>query len=123
MLVASVGCGKKLNQATGKVTFEDGAPVKGGIVVFDGRDAKPPVSMRGIIQEDGNYTMGTQSDHDGVTEGTFKVLITPKRPPTEQIPKDWPPFDLSYSLYNKTPFTVTIKPGKNVNDFQVKRKK
>ena len=53
----------KTYKVSGKVTFEDGTPVKFGRVEF--YQPEQDVSARGTIREDGTFVIGTETLDDG----------------------------------------------------------
>src|SRR5579859_5968725 len=96
LLLAAAGCGGGQYPVRGKVTFEDGSPVTGGMVVFESKDAQPAVTARGAIQADGTYTLGTHKSDDGVPPGVYRVLLAPPAPEELTRRKPKPPFEERY---------------------------
>lgn len=71
-----VGCSDKkfkTHKVNGKVTFENGDPVKYGRVEFyqPGQD----VTARGTLREDGTFTLGTETVDDGAVAGEHQVVV------------------------------------------------
>ncbi|MDR0869938.1 MAG: hypothetical protein LBN39_04015 [Planctomycetaceae bacterium] len=85
MLLA--GCGGKA-QVTGKVTFDDGAPLTNGEVRFEAGN----YLATGKIQSDGSYRLSSVGENDGVVNGSYKVSVVameeivtdPNKLPAEQ---------------------------------------
>lgn len=83
-LLFAVGCGTGKISASGKVSM-NGAPVVGGSLTFapiasdDSKEAGKPAS--GKVNQDGTFTLGTDSAADGVTPGRYRILYSP--PPYE----------------------------------------
>ena len=70
LLLATIGCGNNMH-VSGKVRFEDGSPLKTGIVVFSSQK----YVAKGPIQPDGSYTIGSLKSNDGLPPGEYKVYI------------------------------------------------
>lgn len=119
---------RELHPVAGKVTIRDAGHLAGGQINFFEIDEADPsgegerVSAKGNIGLDGTFRMGTYQDDDGVPKGRFKVLVTPPRPPNpENPPEVWPPFNVRYARYDKTPLEVTVVPGANRFDLELQR--
>jgi hypothetical protein len=119
--LASAGCGGDLNSVSGKVTFEDGTPVTGGMVVFESKDAKPAVTARAPIESDGSYRIGTRKPGDGAPAGVYRVLISlpPPDDPRGRFAK--PPFDARYTDFSTSGLECEVKSGSNDFPIQLKR--
>ena len=75
------GCGKGMRSVEGDVTFKDGQPLKGGMVIFEPMNPQAQnISPRGDIGEDGKFQMSTFAAGDGVPEGQYRVYLTPPLP-------------------------------------------
>ena len=73
VLTAMTGCGNGLVDLRGKVTFsDDDSPLTTGYVYLDDGQTL----ARGKINADGTYTVGTNSDKDGLAPGNYRVYIT-----------------------------------------------
>ncbi len=70
-----LGCSGKIKTypVTGKVTFEDGSPVKFGQIEF--QSSQHPITARGKIQRDGTFMLGTYAETDGAVAGEHSVVI------------------------------------------------
>ena len=79
MALMLAGCGKddrlRTYEATGRVTFGDGAPLEGGTIIFESVDH--PVTARSPIELDGSFVLGTHESDDGAVAGKHKVAILP----------------------------------------------
>lgn len=74
ILVLATGCsssGEPTYPVKGKVTYK-GKPLTSGSVMFAPLTGPPAM---GIIDAEGNYTLGTYSDGDGAVAGPHKVAI------------------------------------------------
>ena len=81
ILAGVVGCGSgpKLYPVHGKVVYPDGSPMKGGAVIFEPIDSSVKVTARGYIgNEDGTFTLTTQTEGDGAPVGQYRVMIRGK---------------------------------------------
>ena len=93
--VPIMGCGSSgpaKAPVTGKVTHK-GQPVTGGTLTFapmasaDATAGKPGKPATGKIQQDGSYTLGTDSESDGAFVGRHRVLYS--APTTEWETPGW----------------------------------
>jgi hypothetical protein len=66
-----IGCGDHV-KVGGKVVYQDGTPVKAGIVYFED-DVN---SYRGTIQDNGSFRLGRYKDGDGIPKGKYDAYIT-----------------------------------------------
>lgn len=72
LMVLAVGCSKN-QKLGGKVTFsDDNTALDTGTVIFE----SATLLARGTIEKDGTYTVGTESDKDGIPPGEYKVYIS-----------------------------------------------
>jgi hypothetical protein len=65
------GCGHGQVPLSGKVTFQDGKPLKTGVVCF----STGTFMAEGRLNENGEYTVGSLKENDGLPLGTYKVFI------------------------------------------------
>jgi hypothetical protein len=65
------GCGNSQLPLGGKVTFQDGKPLKTGVVCF----STGTFMAEGRLNENGEYTVGSLQDNDGLPPGTYQVYI------------------------------------------------
>ncbi|MCL2120251.1 MAG: hypothetical protein FWH27_17685 [Planctomycetaceae bacterium] len=72
-LALGTGCGGNNQKLIGTVTFsDDGSPLKTGTVVLESNNR----CGRGVIDTNGNFVMGFESEKDGIPKGeTYKVTI------------------------------------------------
>jgi hypothetical protein len=118
--VAGTGCGG-MNSVSGKVAFDDGAPVTGGMLVFESKDKEPAVTARAEIQPDGSYRLGTHKPGDGAPAGVYRVLVAP---PPPQDPRDRfapPPFEERYTDFSTSGLEFEVKSGSNEFPIQLQR--
>lgn len=82
LATALIGCGKGGEVATypvaGTVRYSDGSPLRGGTITFHSPDNKFPT--RGVIDDDGSFTIGTFAVDDGAPAGSYQVSIIPDLP-------------------------------------------
>jgi hypothetical protein len=119
LLVALSGCGSNKYPVTGKVTFKDGTPLPGGLIVFSPVDRTNHTGARAYIESDGTFTLSTDSEGDGSLLGKFKVMI---RPPSQGKGEDDPMskvlmIDKKYLNLDKSGIELEVKPGNN--DFTI----
>src|SRR5688572_32280937 len=69
------GCSGKLNEVTGKVTF-DGRTVAGMEVRFEPKDPGTGTTAIGYTQVDGTYKLHYPGDKTGAPAGEYTVRIT-----------------------------------------------
>jgi hypothetical protein len=66
----------------GKVTFADGSPVRGGIVIFTPLEVEAGRKWRyegaGLIDAKGEYKAGLNGDGAGLVPGEYKVAVQPR---------------------------------------------
>jgi hypothetical protein len=111
LLLGIVGCGRYA-AVHGIVTLDDGTPVASGMVVFESKDADPPISTRGEIQADGSYQLSTNRPGDGVPPGWYCVLVAPPpqnpdKPPIKEV------FHNRYSAFATSGLEFEVKSGSN----------
>lgn len=74
-VAALAGCGRRdLHRVEGVVRFADGAPLTAGRVVLD----YGPQAVHGgwgYVRSDGEFTLGSFAENDGVRAGTVRVVI------------------------------------------------
>ncbi len=76
LILLLAGCGDgipKRYPVEGQVVFEDGTPVKTGIVEFLSADKK--YSATGNIQRDGSFRLTTLRDYDGAIAGEHYCIV------------------------------------------------
>jgi hypothetical protein len=83
LLVAAVagGCSRNVH-ITGKVTYANGQPLKGGQIIF----TDDYCMGRSDIDPNGEYSIHTLRRNDGMPKGTYKVYITGAFGFTEEAP-------------------------------------
>ena len=68
-----IGCGSGQVDVQGRVVFsDDGSPVPGGNIVF----TTSTFQARGILDEQGRFTMGSYGNADGLPPGTYQVGVS-----------------------------------------------
>jgi len=81
VLAGAGGCGSKMYPVQGRVVYKDGRPFPGGQVIFEPEDQEAKFSVRGDIQPDGSFRMGTRKDDDGVPAGRYRAVVIPPPSP------------------------------------------
>lgn len=120
LAIAVVGCGDThppTYPASGTACFEDGTPVRFGVVNLVPDSAGP--SARAKIHSDGKFMLGTFDATDGAPAGQYRVLIVQHLPSPENVqaaPADHEhdqnsTVPLAYSQLESTPLTAEIVPG------------
>ena len=121
MVIASaVGCnrGPQTYSVSGKVVFEDGAPLTTGGVVFSellSTDASG-TNARGAIDAEGNFQLTTFKDNDGALPGKHRFLVRADRDAEDYtkrgiIPR--PVIDERFEDYDTAELEFTIEEGSN----------
>jgi hypothetical protein len=123
-LVILSGCGNPKYPVTGKVLFKDGTPLPpGGMIFFSPVDSSNHTAARAYLEEDGSFTLSTDSEGDGSLLGKFKVSI---KPPPQGRGEDDPKtnthiIDPKYYSGDKSGIELEVKPGKNEFSITVER--
>ncbi|WP_131282331.1 carboxypeptidase-like regulatory domain-containing protein [Blastopirellula marina] len=99
---------------SGKVTYTDGSPVTGGLIIF--ADSEQNISSEGVIESDGSYYMGTYSGDDGVPQGNYQVTIQgfSEYGKQSQIAG-------KFANRERTPLEAKVEGANSSLDFQVER--
>jgi hypothetical protein len=127
---AFVGCGggrHEMVEVSGKVTFDGGPPPAAGTIVFKPKASTPGGpnrSGRARFSTDGNYTVTSFREGDGLAPGEYEVEVSCFSGPPKIGAKD--PFgDVSYIAKEYAPETVSIEESEaSVSiDFDVPLKK
>ena len=132
MTVALLGCGSRHPQtypAGGKVVFQDGSPMPGGMIELEwigedtGKSGKAAPNARAAIGPDGSFRLTTFKEFDGALPGRHRVLV---RPPVVEggILADGQPewaragksiLDPKFEHYESSGLEVTIDEASNDN--------
>jgi hypothetical protein len=109
---AVLGCGgQRLYPVKGKVVFKDGAPLTGGMVVFEMADPEIKVSASGPIRADGTFELGTNRAGDGVLAGKYRVLVVPPLPPRlEERNPPPPPIHARFGKFDTSGLEFVVGP-------------
>jgi hypothetical protein len=124
VVVALSGCGNPKYPVTGKVLFKDGTPLPpGGMIFFSPADPANHTAARAYLEEDGSFTLSTDSEGDGSLVGKFRVSI---KPPPQGRGEDDPKsnthiIDPKYYSGDKSGIELEVKPGKNEFSITVER--
>ena len=109
----------------GKVVFEDGQPAKelaGYGVMFESVEEinGRKVSGSGIVDAEGNFTIGTKKAADGAMVGRHNVAITPPIPQGD-APAPKPIIEARYSRFETSKLQVVIEAKTNIAELTVQR--
>ena len=109
------GCNSKVN-VSGKVSFQDGTPVTIGKVNFEDDQH----TYFGMIQSDGQYSVGGLRDGDGIPPGKYRVcvtgVITDDPTPKQWVAEKWTDSKKSGLEYDvKKSMVVDIEVERNPN--------
>lgn len=114
-VVCVAGCGgRTTHQVTGKVQYQDGSPISGGIRVIrlepaDDTTAEIRKVASGMIEPDGSFEMFTRKPGDGVIAGKYRVTLTVMDKPMGGkmlIPQ-------KYTTTDSTPFEIVVDDDKS----------
>ena len=115
------GCKRSgLVKVKGRVAYADGTPVPLGRVVIDSGDS--PTGAWGRIKSDGQFTIGTLKENDGMTPGTYRVAILdastasgPEGPGKQFVDErftDYATSGLEFRVPEQTDWQITVEPPK-----------
>jgi len=116
ILAACSGCARRTYPVIGKVTFKDGTPLRGGMVVFSPIDPTAHAGARGYIQQDGTFELSTERPGDGTLGGRYRVLVKPPtqgRADDEQRNNNAPLIDPRYTRFETSGLEFEVKAGLN----------
>lgn len=116
VFLLAAGCSEGRYPVHGKVTREDGAPVKESMVVFESVDRQPNITARGDVDANGEFELGTTSPGDGAPAGKYRVKITPLVSNPDEPPQT--PFDARFTDFSSSGLEFEVKRGPN--DFPIK---
>ncbi len=118
-----VGCGRGHHKLSGRVTYsDDNTPLERGQVCF----VNDKGMARAKIQDDGQYTVGSFTEQDGLPPGTYKVYITgaereePGQTPTSR-PTYIPLIEPKFSTAAMTEMSFVVDGSQKTFDFTVDR--
>ena len=119
LLALLAGCsGEDRQPVEGKITFPDGKPVAGVVVLFE--CDQPAVSAFGKTDAEGNYRLGTSATGDGAPQGDYRVMITvPGAANPDQLPQRL--FDPRFGDFETSGLRYTVTGGKNRFDIALQR--
>lgn len=116
------GCGPghpKTYPVSGKVVFDDGAPLNGGFIGFESTPAEgPPVNARGLVGDDGTFALSTFAQGDGAVAGKHRALVRAQRQEFDNIEGKWdlipePVIDPRFERYETSKLEFTVTEGNN----------
>lgn len=127
LLGVASGCGgPRTYPVEGRVVFkEDGAPMRGGQVVFELVDSTKPLSASGTIDDDGYFTLTTFKSGDGAVAGDYRAVVMPPFPPHGKdldllpTPRSSLVLDERYLTFDTSGLRFTVKDEVNQIQIQV----
>jgi hypothetical protein len=124
LVIALPGCGSGRASVTGKVTYEDGAPVEAGSVIGESTVDGKLVAVQGTIHKDGSFSWGGDREGDGALPGTYKVIVVPVSLSEYQLSQgQTPAVEGKYTKYETSGLSFEVKPGHNEFNVTVSRPK
>src|SRR5262245_12710596 len=124
LLLSAAGCGSGRYPVTGRVTYEDGAPVEAGTVIGEATVNGKAVGVQGNIEKDGTFSWGTDRAGDGAPAGQYRVIVMPVALGDSELGEGkQPAVDGKYTRYDTSGITFEVKPGKNELNITVSRPK
>jgi hypothetical protein len=122
LISLTFGCSSGKVKLSGHVTFsDDQSPLEKGVVVFE----NGTYSARGVIDTNGKYIVGSESQRDGLPSGTYKVYITDSEHITPAVypafPKSKPVIHKKYTNAVSTPLFLEVNTSTKKFDIQVER--
>ena len=72
------GCGSGRYPVTGKVLYEDGAPLEEGTVIAEMESGDERVMSQGDLSAGGVFKWGTARPGDGAKPGKYRVAVLPR---------------------------------------------
>jgi hypothetical protein len=127
LLAAMSGCGGGVEKHAvhGKVTYNDGSPMTGGMVEF--QKAGDVTSALAYIQPDGSYELMTNDTGDGAAEGSYQVRVLPDEGEEDdgdgtRKPAPGKKLDPKYKRYDTSGLTYQVTSGENKYDIVVHRR-
>jgi hypothetical protein len=114
-LPAAIGCGGSgVYPAGGKVVFADDTPLPGGVVLCEPVDGEAKVSVRGFINKQGEFRLGTYATDDGAPEGKYRVKIQPPELMfIDERHRPKPSIHARFTGFDTSKLEITVTRGKN----------
>lgn len=119
-LVAGCGNAGRL-PVSGRVTFPDGSPLTEGMVVCEGSDGKRAIMVRGDLDKDGRFTLGSERPGDGVAPGKYRVLVAARTLSDLERATMLPFIDPKFEKYETSGLQLEVKPGNNELNITVQK--
>lgn len=123
LFVVLAGCsdGPRTYRIPGKLVYADGAPVPGASVVLQATVDDKIVAARGMATLDGQFTLTTFQDGDGVVAGEHQVSISPIPAPDGPKPVQLP-VPVEYWDFETSGLATTITPETKEIVITIRRK-
>jgi hypothetical protein len=113
-LLAAAGCGTGRYPVTGRVVYEDGAPLTEGTVVAETADGGQKLMAQGDVRSDGTFDWGTLKPGDGARPGRYRVAVLPRAlGDAEQAQGARPAVDKKFTSVETSGITFEVKEGHN----------
>jgi hypothetical protein len=124
LFVALPGCGPGRAVVTGTVSYEDGTPVKAGIVIGEATVDGKLVAVQADIHKDGSFSWGGDREGDGALPGRYKVIVVPVSLSEYQLAQgQTPAIDGKYGKYETSGLSFEVKEGRNEFNITVTKPK
>lgn len=142
MLIASLifltagcgGAGLKTYSVEGRVVYDDGSPVQGGIVSFEtdqgnAADGEPAtINATGTVEPDGSFRLITNRQFEGAVVGVHRIAVS-EAPSTgsdfdamQKSSRKQPVIPRKYASFDTSGLTATVEPKANSITITVKRR-
>jgi hypothetical protein len=115
LALLATGCASGRYPVSGRVTYEDGTPVREGTVIGETTVDGKVVGVQGNIESDGSFTWGSDRPGDGAPPGTYKVLVMPRALGDLELAEGKRPAVAGkYTKFETSGHTVEVKAERNV---------
>jgi hypothetical protein len=128
------GAGLKTYSVEGRVVYDDGSPIPGGIVSFEtdrpnAADGQPNVVIAtGTVESDGSFRLITDRQFEGAAAGVHRVAVS-EAPSTvsdfdamQKSAKKTIAIPRRYASFDTSGLTATVEPKANSITVTVKRR-
>jgi hypothetical protein len=113
-LLAAAGCGPGRYPVTGRVAYEDGAPLTEGTVVAEAGEGADKVMAQGAVRPDGTFEWGTVKPGDGARPGKYRVAVLPRAlGDAEASSGARPSVDGKFTRFETSGIAFEVKEGRN----------
>jgi hypothetical protein len=137
LIFLSAGCGDaslKTYSVEGRVVYDDGSPVQGGIVSFEtdqrnAADGEPNIiNATGTVEADGSFRLITNRQFEGAVAGVHRVAVS-EAPSTasdfdamQKSSRQMIAIPRKYASFDTSGLTAKVEPKANSITITVKRR-